>query len=338
VDDPAADEPPVALSRWLERRFGGPVQLAEPPSAVGDGFDSATWVVRYSGATLPEPWRAPLVLRIKASADRAAEAEREAAIQAWVADRGYPAPRVLAVLAPGEVVDLPAQVMERAPGSMLLDHVRSRPWQAPGLLRRLADLQADLHDLPVDGFPAGEDLLDRRLRLTRAVADQLDDGRVRAGLDRVEALTDQLRSGPLSVCHGDFHPLNVMATPHQATVIDWTDAGLGDRHGDVARTLLLFELAAIAAESPVERRALRLVGPRLAWAHRRRYLRRLPLDGRRLELWTPVHLLHGWAQMSALRAGLLGASADPDDRVERVPPELVDEVRRRFDTAVAAVT
>jgi aminoglycoside phosphotransferase (APT) family kinase protein len=337
VDDLAVDEPPVALSRWLEGRFGGPIQLAEPPSAAGEGFDSAIWFVRYAGATLPEPWSAPLVLRVKASADRASEAEREAAIQAWVADRGYPAPRVLASLAPGEVLDLPAQVMERAPGSMLLDHVRSRPWQAPRLLRRLADLQADLHDLPVDGFPPGEDLLDRRLRLTRVVADQLDDGRVRAGLDRVEALSGQLRAGPQSVCHGDFHPLNVMATPQHATVIDWTDAGLGDRHGDVARTLVLFQLAAIAAESSVERRALRLVGPRLARAHRRRYQRRLPLDARRLELWSPVHLLHGWAQMSALRAGLLGASAGPDDRAARVPPELVDEVRRRFETAVSAI-
>lgn len=336
MDDPVLDAP-AALSRWLEQRFGGSVQLAEPASAVGEGFDSAIWLVRYSGAALPDPWSAPLVLRIKASADRAAEAEREAAIQAWVADRGYPAPRVLATLGPGEVLDQPAQVMERAPGSMLLDHVRGRPWQVPRLLRRLAVLQADLHDLPVDGFPPGEDLLDRRLRLTRAVADQLDDERVRAGLDRVETLTDQLRAAPLSVCHGDFHPLNVMATPQRATVIDWTDAGLGDRHGDVARTLALFELAAIAAGSPVERRALRLVGPRLARVHRRRYQRRLPLDDRRLELWTPVHLLHGWAQMSALRAGLLGGGAGPDDRAERVPPELVDEVRRRFDAAAAAL-
>ena len=65
------------------------------------------------------------------------------------------------------------------------------------------------------------------------------------------------------ICHGDFHPLNVLVDGDDAWLIDWTDAALGPREGDVARTLLLFEVASIAAGSSVERAALSWLGPRL---------------------------------------------------------------------------
>jgi aminoglycoside phosphotransferase (APT) family kinase protein len=327
--------PPDALAGWLADRFGGQVQLAEPATSVGDGFDSAIWLVRYSGARLPGAWRLPLVLRVKADAARAGEAQREADVQAWAADRGYPAPRVLAVMAPGELLDLPAQVMERAPGPMLLDHLRRRPWQTPRRMGQLAELQARLHRLPVDGFPAGEDLLGQRLRLSRLVAPQLGDPALVRALEQVEGLGDRLRDAPPSVCHGDFHPLNVLVDRQEPAVIDWTDAGVGDRHGDVARTLVLFEMASVAATRPIERRALGVVGPRLSRVYRRRYQRWLELDDARLRLWTPVHLLHGWVQTAALHAGLLGGPDGPDDRTERMPPAMIAELQRRYEAAWA---
>jgi aminoglycoside phosphotransferase (APT) family kinase protein len=328
-------EPPDALAQWLAERFGDPVHPAEPSASVGDGFDSAIWLVRYAGASLPGAWRMPLVLRVKADAERAGEAQREADVQAWAADRGYPAPRVLAVMDPGELLDLPAQVMERAPGPMLLDHLRRRPWQTGRRLGQLAELQARLHLLRTDGFPAGDDLLERRLRLSRVVAPQLGDPAMARALEQVEGLGDRLRDAPPSVCHGDFHPLNVLVDREEAAVIDWTDAGVGDRHGDVARTLVLFDMASVAATKPLERRALGVVGPRLSHAYRRRYQRWLELDDGRLRLWTPVHLLHGWVQAAALHAGLLGGDGGPDGRTERLPPAMVGELQRRFEEAWA---
>jgi aminoglycoside phosphotransferase (APT) family kinase protein len=333
---PSAD-PPDALAQWLGDRFGGPVHPAEPSASVGDGFDSAIWLVRYSGASLPGAWRMPLVLRVKADAERAGEAQWEADVQAWAADRGYPAPRVLAVMAPGELLDLPVQVMERAPGAMLLDHLRRRPWETGRRMGQLAELQARLHRLPAEGFPHGDDLLEQRLRLSRVVAPELADPALARALEQVEGLGDRLRDAAPSVCHGDFHPLNVLVERKDATVIDWTDAGIGDRHGDVARTLVLFDMASVAATRPLERRALGVVGPRLSRTYRRRYQRWLDLDDARLRLWTPVHLLHGWAQAAALHAGLLGGGDGPDDRTDRLPQAMVGELHRRFDAAWATL-
>lgn len=325
-----ADGPGRALVAWLEDRFQGTVRLVEPPASSGDGFDSVVHLVHVAGDTLPEEWRGPLVLRVKADVERVSDADREAAIHSWLVERGYPAPRMVHVFRPGELFDLPAQVLERAPGVLMIDRVRARPWRARQTVRQLGSLQVRLHLLATDGFPGDDDLLDRRLRLTRHVVETDGNGALRSGLAHVEELADELRAAPAFACHGDFHPLNVLVSDDGASVIDWTDAALGDRHGDVARTLVLFETAAIAATSAAERRALGAIGPRLGRGYRRAYERELPLDGHRLKLWRPVHLLHGWSQAISLHAGA-------EDRADRFPPSTVADLRRRFHEALDAV-
>ena len=328
---------PGALVRWLEVRFGGPVRAVTPTATDAEGFDSEIHYLHLGGPGLPPEWSAPIVLRVKSDADRLTEAEREAAVQAWLADRDYPAPRVLHVFAPGELLARPAQVMERAPGVTMLERVRRAPWSTPRLLRRLARLQARLHGLAVEDFPPGDDLVDHRLRLPRRVADELDHRGLTEALERIDRLAAALRDAPPSVCHGDFHPLNVIVDGEDASVVDWTDAGVGDRHGDVARTVVLLDVAWIAAGGAAERGALRVLGPRLARRYRRAYEQHLPLDPRRLARWAPLHLVHGWSQAVALHAGLFDRGPDvDDDRAARVPFALADELERRTIAALEA--
>jgi aminoglycoside phosphotransferase (APT) family kinase protein len=85
------------------------------------------------------------------------------------------------------------------------------------------------------------------------------------------------------VCHGDFHPGNVLAAPGGSAlhVIDWTRAGVGDRHGDIAWTLLGFEVAAPRSAYRVLMRVLRR---RLQRAYLDGYRRVLPVDRERVRL------------------------------------------------------
>jgi aminoglycoside phosphotransferase (APT) family kinase protein len=133
--------------------------------------------------------------------------------------------------------------------------------------------------------------------------------------------------------------MNVVVSGRHTSVIDWTDAGIGDRHGDVARTLLLFEIAAIAASNAVERVALRRIGPLLGRWYRRSYAATAALDEARIALWRPVHLLHGWSQVRGLHAGQFyggsGGTATAD-RAGRIPASLGDELQQRFEAAMTA--
>jgi aminoglycoside phosphotransferase (APT) family kinase protein len=332
-DDPVAVA--EALRKWAERRFGGEVSVVGSPAAVGAGFDSYVHLVGLTGDPLPVAWRAPLVVRLLPSVDRVAQSHREAAVQGWAASKGFPAPAVLEVLAPDDVFGLPAQVMARAPGTTMLEALTARPWRALALVRQLAGIQLALHALPLDGWPSSTDpavLVDQRLSLPRRVADEVGDAQLVAAVDRASGLADTATTGPVVVCHGDFHPLNVMVDGATASVIDWTDAGLGPREADVARTMLLFQVASIAASSALERQLLKLAGPRLASRYRKAYEGSAALDDERLRTWEALHALHGWSQVLTLHAG--GFEGESSSEQGRVPLEVGDFLRGRFEAAL----
>ena len=129
-------------------------------------------------------------------------------------------------------------------------------------------------------------------------------------------------------CHGDFHPLNVLVDGDTSMVIDWTDAALGDRHGDVARTSLLFYFGAALATS--NRAAKAALGGAQGWLSKRylrTYRRSAPIDPDRLRRWEAVHLLHGWAQ-------ILEAHDRGGELAGRVPLELITWIEKRFESAL----
>ena len=325
-----------AVARWAVERFGGQVEIADSPSMIAGGLDSYVHAIDLRGATLPPEWVQPLVVRILPSLDRAPQAASEAAAQSWSAAQGYNAPKVLAVLGPADGLELPAQVMERAPGTTMLRAVTSKPWRTRRLIDQLAELALRLHALPVDGWPGSTDpmaLVDQRLNLPRRVLDHVDVPGLREAVDLATELGPSATVGPSVVCHGDFHPLNVVVDREDACVIDWTDAGLGPREADVSRTLLLFNVAAIAAESRLERGVLRFVGPRLERRYRLTYEAGAELDPSLIRRWEVLHAVHGWAQIAMLHAGGFegASSADP----AKVPVGVVDFLRSRIDLALA---
>ena len=336
VDPRGSREVADAVAAWASDRFEGFVEVIGEPTAIGMGFDSFIHRLDLGGPALPQEWREPLIVRLLPTPDRAPQAEREATVQGWCADRGYAAPRVLAVLDPADGLGLPTQVMERAPGTTMLDAFSAKPWRARALVDQLAALALRLHALPTDDFPPdGASLVDHRLWLPRRVVAELDRPDLSEALRRAEALTARAMEAPSVVCHGDFHPLNVMVDDDRAAVIDWTDAGLGPREADVARTALLFHVAAIAAETRVERLALRVAGPRLARRYRRTYEAGAHLDADRLRTWEVLHAVHGWAQVEMLHAGGFDGSSSAE--AGRVPLSVGTFLQRRIDRALATL-
>ena len=321
----------AALRQWLEHEYGGTVVDAEAPRSIGTGFSTLIDYVRFAGRDLPSEWTGPLVARTHKTVEEAAVARREAAIQDWCFEQAYPAPRVIAVFGPGELGDLPVQVMQRGPhadavrrgeASSLASAEVGRP------SRRAGDLR--LHVLPIDGWPEPDG---------DGLADDVSDW-FGAGWPRTRTPTCASRSRessrccpsstrPLrSVCHGDFHPLNVLVDRDESMVIDWTDAALGDRHGDVARTHLLSLRRGAGDLKPCGEGVGWCIAGWLSKRFLNAYQRDVPLDAERLRKWEAVHLLHGWAQVvEAHDAG--GALAD------RVPFELLAWIRERFEAALA---
>jgi hypothetical protein len=123
------------------------------------------------------------------------------------------------------------------------------------------------------------------------------------------------------------------------SVIDWSDAALGDRHHDVARTLTLFSFAYIAASSSVERVLLKAARGFLCSRYFNAYERALPVDRRRLAYFEALQSWNGLLQITELGLGVNPAQATSAAR--GLPPNLVAEVevyvRRRIADAERAL-
>jgi aminoglycoside phosphotransferase (APT) family kinase protein len=173
----------------------------------------------------------------------------EAAAIAAARAAGVSAPAVYETV----VVDgRPGLVMDRVDGVDLLTALGRRPWRLAGSARALGRIQARLHDAVAP--PVLRDLRPM-LRERIDAAPHLRAWARSSVLDLLDRLSDGDR-----VCHGDFHPGNVIVCERGAVVIDWTGAARGDPTADLARTILLLRAGAIPPHMGVLLRTADRVG------------------------------------------------------------------------------
>jgi aminoglycoside phosphotransferase (APT) family kinase protein len=319
---PGPQEVSSALRRRLAGRFPGGVTDAEAPVRISGGYDFWVYGLRFAGTSLPHRWTAPLVARIPAQPERFPLLERESRLQAWVAEQGYPAPPILELVPPGEVLEFPVQVMERRQGITMARAMETAPRRIFRLAGQLGACQAALHRVPVPKWAGQWSVIGNRLRLPRRLAANGSVPGLAEALQLTEQLLPRLEDNAPVICHGDFHPANILVEADQVSVIDWTDAGIGDRHSDIAWTAWVFGFAAVMAPDRRQRYVRRALAPALSRAYLSAYRRELPVDAARLRLWAPVHLLHTWAMLAADEQGLSGPA--------RFKPGLVAWARSQF--------
>ena len=76
-----------------------------------------------------------------------------------------------------------------------------------------------------------------RVRLERQIKSvhKVDEKQKGTILDKLYSIKFEPR-----LCHGDFHPFNLILNNKKANIIDWVDASAGDLRADVFRTYLLY--------------------------------------------------------------------------------------------------
>jgi aminoglycoside phosphotransferase (APT) family kinase protein len=248
------DDVGQALIAHLRERLGEPgLEFAEPLAPIGGGFDTRIFAFRLRGA--PPAYAAPLILRLLGPQDVPARALREAVTQNTVAELGYPAPRALYATADVSPLGGGFLVMERLPGKPLMD-------AGPATMSRvLLEMQLRLHALDADALSqalkredhastaAGGPALGWETMTLDGHLAQLE-RRVSGGaLDGLAASVAWLaRHRPpeparRAICHGDFHPGNILVSGATVTgVIDWPNALMADPAYDLAMTRTILGL------------------------------------------------------------------------------------------------
>lgn len=201
-------------------------------------------------------------------------ADHEGAILDALEAAGIAAPRSRGVIAHDGRWGL---VMTRAGGRPFAEAMLAEPAVVPAYVDALVALQLSLHAVSVPGL--------------RSYAARLGEHIGWAGRlppAQREHLLERLARMPVAdrLCHGDFHPFNVLGVPGDAVIIDWVDATAGPPLADLARTYVL----------------LHQVAPAIATAHVERYLATSGADRAEMEAWLPL-----------VAAGRLAENAGPDE-------------------------
>jgi aminoglycoside phosphotransferase (APT) family kinase protein len=116
----------------------------------------------------------------------------------------------------------------------MLELLGKQPWQVSRLARLLAKLQTQVH-----ACPAPATWLDQRCWLRKDIEkNELIPHDLKA---RVIAVLDSLPDGN-QMCHGDFHPGNIVMTSRGPVIIDWLTATRGHPLSDVARSVVLMSV------------------------------------------------------------------------------------------------
>ena len=165
--------------------------------------------------------------------------QQEEVITAAIYQAGIAAPKIYEVV---EVNGRPGIVYERIDGPALIGNIERFPFRLREHAALLARLHAAIHTHTYS--PAPTDAPKQK----RILAQQIQSAEVlpAAGRTAVLNLLDALPDGD-TLCHNDFHPLNVLIGPSGAVIIDWESASLGSPCADVARTALT-----VALGRPVE--------------------------------------------------------------------------------------
>jgi aminoglycoside phosphotransferase (APT) family kinase protein len=271
------DIPSEALLGWLRGKLGKQVGYVAPPVRLAGGFDTVTMAFRLGEA--PEGLDGDLILRVLPQTAPNERLRREVATHEALVAAGFPAPRVFLHEEDAGWLGGPFVVMERLAGETMWEAAMGSSGDKRRLFtlsRRLAAAQALLHRIDGKYLTASAQShgIDPALLTVTGELGRVRGRIAKAGLigllPGIDWLERNLRRPQEAevICHGDFHPLNVMVVGDRLTgVIDWPQAIAAEPAFDVACTLVLLRFADAGFAGP-----LRIVFEMMRTTMVRRYL------------------------------------------------------------------
>jgi len=185
------------------------------PIAVGGTAEVYTW----------EPgW----VLKLYFDTFEPGIADFECRIATAICATGLPVPAV------GEIVNIARReglLYQKCDGASMGLDLTNHPLHFFCHARKLAELHAEMHAKPMQAdIPPLRRRLEHKIRDAKPLPEDLRT----AALKALESIPDGDR-----LCHGDFHPGNILLSQLDTVIIDWIDASIGSPLADVARTSIL---------------------------------------------------------------------------------------------------
>lgn len=158
------------------------------------------------------------------------EAVNEAERQRFAINAGLPVPVVYGV-----------RKLDDTTVALDMQYIDGKPLLHPGMNRdernnaifTLVKLQCEVHKVKPNGLPKQTDCLKWKINAVQSLGELCK--------EQLLSLLTRLDNGSDHLCHGDFHPLNILYDGSKYWIIDWVDATAGNSLADACRTYLIFK-------------------------------------------------------------------------------------------------
>jgi aminoglycoside phosphotransferase (APT) family kinase protein len=224
---------------YLRAELGNPaVDFAAPLAQLHGGYETAIYHFELDG--VPDELSRPLVLRLYPQFYGTGNAIWESTVQNALIEAGYPVAQAHLVCTDMSILGGAFFIMDHLPGQPLA----VAPYDS--MTRLLGETHAALHE--IDPTPLVKTLADigipqQNYGFNSRLDWLCDKTRKHPWIHKaVDWLFDYRPTEPerLSICHGDFHPFNMMVDADKITgVLDWGGLALADPAYDVGNTLVL---------------------------------------------------------------------------------------------------
>lgn len=174
--------------------------------------------------------------------------EHEFKINKSLANIGLPIPECYNIV---QIDNRYGIIFEKLNGKSMLNILTSRIWNIPKYAKKAAEIHYKIQK------EISSELIDNKAKLKENIAnaDLLRKDTKKIIYDYI----DSLPNGN-NLCHGDFHPDNIIITNKASYVIDWMTATKGNPHSDIARTSILFKYGQLPKEkSSLEKAITKLI-------------------------------------------------------------------------------
>ena len=220
-------------------------------------------------------WGSDRVLKFYQSWMPATPIEREFAITCAARSAGLPVP------AADELIEIEGRfgiIFERVEGTSMLKVLEAQPWRFGSVAHQLAELHAHMHTCIIPpGQYTQRQQIERGIELATALSDETK--------QTIRGILAELPEGQV-VCHGDFHPDNIILTSHGPVIIDWMTGTRGHPLGDVARTSILFQTGGLPPRIPFHMRVIINATRSLLYGfYLNRYLQLHPATHQQVSVW-----------------------------------------------------
>ena len=232
-----------SLLFFLREQIGdSQINYEKPPSQLQGGFDTSIFQFKLKNAQ--QSLLRPLVLRLFRKSHQPKQAIKESVIHNSLIDQGFLVPYVHYACIDDKYLGNQFLIMDFLTGALLPTVFEQDTAIVLGKIHAAlhkADSKQLNEDMIAEGFGGRQYGIGGRLnRLVRA-SERLP------WLEEIVFWLIENRPSVCehpSICHGDFHPYNLLAKDGEVTgILDWSSCSVGDPAADVASTLVVFNAA-----------------------------------------------------------------------------------------------